>query len=138
MLSKGHLATSQTILSKLVNWLRFALPEGRALPLESWRRRHTSVLYLLWAHVVGLFLYSMLLGNSLAHSLFEASLVAAGALLASATYFSRNVRSVIASIGLLVASSVLVHLSGGVIEMHFHFFVMITVIALYQNWTAFL
>ena len=30
------------------------------------------------------------------------------------------------------------HLSGGVIEMHFHFFVMVAVVALYQDWVCFL
>lgn len=32
----------------------------------------------------------------------------------------------------------LVHLSGGSIEMHFHFFVMVPLIALYQDWVPFL
>jgi diguanylate cyclase (GGDEF)-like protein len=32
---------------------------------------------------------------------------------------------------------VLVHLAGGVVEMHFHFFVMIGVITLYQDWLPF-
>jgi signal transduction histidine kinase/CheY-like chemotaxis protein len=39
----------------------------------------------------------------------------------------------------LVGSSAwLVHLSGGYIEMHFHYFVMVTLLALYQDWTPFL
>jgi GAF domain-containing protein len=33
---------------------------------------------------------------------------------------------------------VLVHLSGGYIEMHFHFFVVVIIIALYQEWLPFL
>ncbi|MGH2685302.1 MAG: putative bifunctional diguanylate cyclase/phosphodiesterase, partial [Actinomycetota bacterium] len=45
---------------------------------------------------------------------------------------------VLAALGLLTASAVLVHLSGGVIEMHFHFFVMIGLIAMYQDWVPFL
>ena len=40
--------------------------------------------------------------------------------------------------GLLTASAVLVHLSDGVIEMHFHYFVMVGVITLYQDWRPFL
>ena len=28
----------------------------------------------------------------------------------------------------------LVHFSGGYVEMHFHFFVMLAVIAMYQDW----
>lgn len=38
----------------------------------------------------------------------------------------------------MTSSAVLVHLSGGFIEMHFHFFVMVGVITLYQDWTPFL
>ena len=41
-------------------------------------------------------------------------------------------------IGLATCSGVLVHLAGGAIEMHFHFFVMVAVITLYQDWPPFL
>ena len=41
-------------------------------------------------------------------------------------------------LGLLTCSATLVHLSGGVIEMHFHYFVMVGVITLYQDWWPFL
>jgi diguanylate cyclase (GGDEF)-like protein len=44
----------------------------------------------------------------------------------------------LATFGLLTASAVLVHLSGGLIEFHFHFFVMLFVITLYQDWATFL
>jgi two-component system, cell cycle sensor histidine kinase and response regulator CckA len=47
-------------------------------------------------------------------------------------------RALIASFGLVTCSAVLVHISGGVIEMHFHFFVMLAIIALYQDWRPFL
>ncbi|HET9770983.1 MAG TPA: EAL domain-containing protein, partial [Acidimicrobiia bacterium] len=40
--------------------------------------------------------------------------------------------------GLLTSSAVLVHLSGGLIEMHFHYFVIVGVVALYQDWRPFL
>ena len=42
------------------------------------------------------------------------------------------------ALGLVVASAVLVHLSGGMIEMHFHFFVMVCLLILYQDWLPFL
>ena len=47
-------------------------------------------------------------------------------------------RSIIATCGLMTASAMLVHLSGGYIELHFHFFVMIAVVVLYQDWGPFL
>src|SRR5581483_3994389 len=42
------------------------------------------------------------------------------------------------SLGLVSSSAWLVKLSGGYIEMHFHYFVMVTLLALYQDWTPFL
>ncbi|HET7482460.1 MAG TPA: ATP-binding protein, partial [Actinomycetota bacterium] len=38
----------------------------------------------------------------------------------------------------VATSGILVHLSGGTIEAHFHFFIMLAVISLYQDWRAFL
>ena len=60
------------------------------------------------------------------------------AVLAMAPGLGRRGRTVLASVGLLSASAVLVHLSGGVIEMHFHFFVMVALVTLYQDWVPFL
>jgi hypothetical protein len=58
--------------------------------------------------------------------------------LAACGRLSRTWRAAIASFGLVTASAVLVHLSGGYIELHFHFFVMLLIIALYQAWLPFL
>jgi methyl-accepting chemotaxis protein len=49
----------------------------------------------------------------------------------------RRARSAVAVLGPITASAVIVHLSGGVVEAHFHFFVMIRVITLYQDWLPF-
>ena len=49
-----------------------------------------------------------------------------------------RMRVAAASFGLITASAMLVHLWGGVIEAHFHFFVMIGVLTLYQDWMPFL
>ena len=68
----------------------------------------------------------------------------AGLILASLALTARlsivqcRTRSVIATFGLMTASAMLVHLSGGYIELHFHFFVMIAVVVLYQDWGPFL
>ena len=43
-----------------------------------------------------------------------------------------------ASLGLLTSSAFIVHLSNGNIEAHFHFFVVISVVTLYQDWVPFL
>ena len=45
--------------------------------------------------------------------------------------------SAAAVLGLITSSAVIVHLSGGVVEAHFHFFVMVGVITLDQDWLPF-
>ena len=118
--------------------IRRALPEGRTLPEELWTRRHRGILVLLWAHAAFIPLFALGKGFSLMHTALEAAVVPALALIATSPSFNRRLRSGAASFGLLSASAVLVHLSGGVIEMHFHFFVIVAVVALYQDWICFL
>jgi len=115
-----------------------SLPEGRSLPAGVWRRRHRGILVLLWVQAVALTAFALATGNDGGHSLFEGSVVAAMALGATSTRLSRTLRALIASLGLVTSAAVLTHLSGGYIEMHFHFFVMLGVIALYQSWVPFL
>jgi len=115
-----------------------SLPEGRSLPAGVWRRRHRGILVLLWVQAVALTAFALATGNDGGHSLFEGSVVAAMALGATSTRLSRTFRALIASLGLVTSAAVLTHLSGGYIEMHFHFFVMLGVIALYQSWVPFL
>ncbi|MGH2771608.1 MAG: ATP-binding protein [Actinomycetota bacterium] len=93
---------------------------------------------LLWAHAFGLAVFALLRGYGLWHSLLETGSIAAAALIAASTRFRRRVRTGAASVGLITSSALLVHFSGGYIEMHFHFFVMVAVVALYQDWIPFL
>ena len=129
-----------------VAWLRArlarivarVLPTGRALPAIVWARRHRGVTGILWLHVAGVFVFGLSVGAGVPHSLLEAVLVAIPAGLASVGLLGQAGRSVAASLGLVAASATLVHLAGGAIEMHFHFFVMVGVISLYQSWLPFL
>jgi diguanylate cyclase (GGDEF)-like protein len=130
--------TQQGPFARIRPHLRSYLPSGRELPEAVWQRRHLGVTVLLWLHVPGVFLFGLIVGRGLSHSLSEAMLVAIPAAIASWSVPSRTVRSVAASLGLMVASAVITHLSGGYIEAHFHFFVMVGVIALYQSWVPFL
>src|SRR5438477_7193124 len=47
-------------------------------------------------------------------------------------------RPTVDTLGLVTASALLVHLAGGVMELHFHFFVMVALITLYEDWLPFL
>ena len=114
------------------------LPSGGALPDDVWRRRHRGILTLLWLHVPGVFFFALSLGQSLVHSAEEASAVAVFAFAATWLTEHRTAATICCALGLLTASAAVVHLSHGVIEMHFHYFVIVGVVVLYQQWTPFL
>jgi diguanylate cyclase (GGDEF)-like protein/PAS domain S-box-containing protein len=133
-----HRGLTTPRLAALVSWARRWLPRGSSLPAEVWERRHRGILVLLWAHIPALFAFGVIKGVGVPHAIFETSIVASLALMASIRSGGRRLSTVIASVGLLTCSAELVHLSGGVIEMHFHYFVMVGVITLYQDWYPFL
>jgi len=115
-----------------------ALPRGHELPQRDWERRHRGMLFVLWAHAAGIFLYSLLRERDLLHAVVEGGVVSIAGLVASWPRASRRFQAISVCVGLLTSSAVLVHLSGGYIEMHFHFFVMVPLMALYQDWVPFL
>jgi len=114
------------------------LPEGRRLTEEVWAQRHRGLTWLLWLHVPALFGFALFRGYDAGYALGQVSLVAIPAVVALITRLGRNARSAATSIGLVVAASVLVHLSGGSIEAHFQFFVILAFLTLYQAWLPFL
>jgi len=77
-------------------------------------------------------------GFGITHALVESVPIVTLAFIADRQWSTRRTRSVAASVGLMYCSALLVHLSGGVTEVHFHFFVMLGVISLYQDWPPFL
>jgi diguanylate cyclase len=117
--------------------VRVALPHGSPLATEIWERRHRGIVILLWIHAVGLAAFGVLRGVPLWHSASEAAILAVCAVVAGQRHGSRRSRACVAVFGLVTASALLVHLSGGTIEMHFHFFVMVGLITLYQDWVPF-
>ena len=117
--------------------LRSYLPRGQTLPADVFARRHRWMLRLLVAHAIGLPLFGLAQGYSLGHSLLDGLPIA---LIALAVRRSDNPRACasLMAVGLLTSSAVLVHLWHGAIEAHFHFFVMIPLLSLYEDWIPFL
>jgi diguanylate cyclase len=119
--------------------LKHWLPKGQLLPEHVLRRRHRSICGLLWLHVPALFAFGMLVGHhSVMHVAADCGLVGLCGVGASSERFRLKARIIAASFGLVTCSAVLVDLWSGTIEAHFHFFVMIGVLTLYQDWTPFL
>jgi hypothetical protein len=114
------------------------LPEGRGLPYDTWTLRHRAILNILWLHVPFVVVFGLVRGYSPMHVALDSFLILPYAVAGSLKRFSPLVRTMAVTLGLLSSSAELVHLAGGSIEMHFHFFVMIGVITLYQDWRPFL
>jgi len=131
------MSTITGAVMRVVRSGRGLLPSGQLLTPEVWERRHRGIVWLLWLHVAGLAAFAVVRGYGLLHGLQEAMLVAVLTVPAAHHAFTRRARSASAVLGPITASAVLVHLSGGVVEAHFHFFVMIGVITLYQDWLPF-
>jgi hypothetical protein len=116
---------------------RGLMPTGQLLTPEVWARRHRGIVWLLWLHVGGVAVFALVRGKTVGHAVAEVTPMAVCALAAAHPALGRRARSTAAVLGLVTASAVIVHLSGGVVEAHFHFFVMIGVITLYQDWLPF-
>jgi diguanylate cyclase (GGDEF)-like protein len=124
--------------NRLLKWIRYKLPRGGGLPEDVWLRRHRALVILLWAHVFGLPVYAVLQRTPVAWFAPGISFMAVAAFLAGRTKSRRRFRAIMATLGLVTSSAMLVHISGGYIETHFHFFVMVSAIILYQDWIPFL
>ena len=93
---------------------------------------------LLWAQAAVLFAWGLAVHNPLWHAALDAApLVLCGAV-GSYSRLTQLTRSAAVSLGLLSASAVVVHLMNGAIEGHFHFFVMVSALALYEAWFPYL
>jgi diguanylate cyclase (GGDEF)-like protein len=111
---------------------------GPALPDHVWRARHRSITVVAAIQGVALMIYGVLRGVGVVHTLSESVVVLVPIVVALDSGLRRSTRAVATSFSLMLASAVFVHLSGGVTEAHFHFFVMIGVVALYQEWRPYL
>jgi diguanylate cyclase (GGDEF)-like protein/PAS domain S-box-containing protein len=118
--------------------LREFLPRGGSLPRDQWQRRHRIIVRLLWTESVALAIFGVLRGFPLYHAGAEGAIVAVTAFLAQWSELSPKKQSTLAAFGLVAACGVFVHMSGGVIEAHFAFFVTVGILTLYEDWVPFL
>ncbi|HUG14353.1 MAG TPA: EAL domain-containing protein [Thermomicrobiales bacterium] len=125
-------------LASVRRWWNGTFPTTHSLDPESWQRRHRVIVVLLWLHVAGLFVFGMVAGRGMVHLLLDCLPVAVAAEIACLSRLDRRARMLASSFGLITASAVLVHLGHGSIEMHFHYFVALAVIGLYEDWLPFL
>ena len=133
---------------KLRDVIRYT-PDGKTIPDETWEKRHRNILLSLLAHIPFLLLLGSYEGTEsftgaqipeipLSTVLLRVGIVSVIALLAAYPGFSRRIRTSLATVALAMSSAVLVYFSGGYIEAHFHFFVVMGIVAVYEDWVPFL
>jgi PAS domain S-box-containing protein len=147
MLNRIKKAIARPIALKRL-WL--LVPAGGGLSEDVWRKRHRFLLGLTWFHAGLIAVLGPILGysfevslealfrdGSMLHTFGESLIVAQFAALACWKRLSRTLQATFVAFGLISSSAIFVHLSGGYIEFHFHFFVMIVFLSFYQDWIPF-
>ena len=112
------------------------LPKGTPIGDELFTARHRAVLAVLWAHAVGLLIFGAVRNAPPLHLAAEIGAIVAITVAARAAP-GRSGKAAAATLGLVSCSALLVHLSGGLIESHFHFFIVVTLVTIYQSWVPF-
>ena len=112
------------------------LPRGEALPAADWASRHRIVCLLLAAHVPVLAVVALVTEGA-SEALLHVVLPLGALLALACVNLPRRARALAASLGLLTGSALVVHLLDGMPEAHFHYFVTVAVIALYQDWSVY-
>ncbi len=137
-LSVGEISSSPSAAARATKGLRGLLPAGNQLDPRVWERRHHAIVIVALAQSLLVFGFGLWRSVPAPHAFAECLAVAVLAGGARSTALPRSVRSGLATLSLITASAMLVHQAAGVTEWHFHFFVMIGLITLYQDWSPFL
>jgi hypothetical protein len=131
-------AADDLVMASPAAWISRVLPEGSSLSDEVWAERHKRILAVLWLHLPAIFLFTQYRHLGLVHGLVETAMPGGFAVMAYLWRDARRWTTLATTFGLLTCSAVMVHASGGVIEMHFHYFVMVALITQYQEREPFL
>ncbi len=121
------------------------IPDGSAIDTETWMRRHRIMLVILGLHVPALVGLGLLEGPepisgatlpeiAMGELLLWVGIIAVLTAVAALPMLPRRARTGAVALALTWASTVLVSFSGGFIEAHFHYFVAIVWLAVYEDW----
>jgi methyl-accepting chemotaxis protein len=119
---------------------------GRLIPdatlsEQTFAARHRVLRLLLWIHVPVILVLAYFNhqldrgGDTTVLLVLLGAVMVCGVLAGTAT--SQRGRSISVSVGMLLSADALVQAGGGMIDLHFHFFVVIALIGLYQDWIPF-
>jgi hypothetical protein len=112
------------------------LPRGNLLDDAVWRKRHAILQLFLLLHLPALLLFGLWMRHSLIMVLLTVAPIPVFRVLGGVPT-NRRLASFFTTAGILYCSAALVVFANGAIEAHFHFFIVIGFIALYQDWVPF-
>jgi diguanylate cyclase (GGDEF)-like protein/PAS domain S-box-containing protein len=132
-------STASSARTGVFGRIRSALPRGGVLSAEDFAKRQRVVVAVLLGHLIGVLAFGLSRGTTLPDLILAEGVVLLFTIAAWQPHLLRpRPRAAVSAVGLLMCSAILVQMSDGSIEMHFHFFVMVALIALYQDWLPFL
>ena len=114
-----------------------AVPRGARLDTHSFRARHRVTTGMLIAHVPVLTLIGLVRGVG-GWLLWGQLAVIAVLVVLGVTLRGQGARASAVGLGLMVGADVLLHVGGGLTDLHIWFYVLLPLVALYQMWTPFL
>ena len=112
------------------------LPRGNLLTDDVWRHRHAILQWLLLLHLPALILFGFWMKHPPTMILVTVAPIAVLRVLGGLPT-GRRLASFFTTAGIVYCSAALVVLSNGATEAHFHFFIIVGFIALYQDWVPF-
>lgn len=119
------------------NGLWAAIPRGARLDARSFSARHRVTTGILVAHVPVLCLIGLARGVG-GWLLWGQLAVIAVLVVLGLTFRSQVARASAVCLGLMVGADVLVHVGGGLTDLHIWFYALLPLVSLYQMWTPFL
>ena len=122
------------LASRAFSWL----PHGKTLPPDVWRTRHRFMLGVIWLHVAGLAIAGVVVRQGVETLTFELAPIVVCAAAAALPTGGRLLRGSMVAFAALYCSAALVNMSHGATEAHFHFFVMVAMLAAYEEWVPYL
>ncbi len=131
------MATSNPVIRPWAH-IRDLLPQGMELPRATWNARHRFTLWVIAGHTLALPVFGLYRGWGWQYAIGEGAVIGALGIIAAMPRLSKGLRMVMASFALVTSSAVLVQFSGGYMAAHFHFFIVVAIVALYQDWVPFL
>lgn len=113
------------------------LPRSHVVPEQEFESRHRILQVILLGHVLGLVAFAAIKAGGPPAAL--GYVIALLALLAATAVhrLPARARSSLMAVALCTTSAMLVRISDGTPEMHFHFFFVIALLALYEDWAPF-